>query len=65
MIKILLKKANFEYLLEMILNLLPYTLILNIIPLFIIEFSLKSILILSITFILQVCLLFKLADIFE
>ncbi|CAM3175568.1 hypothetical protein [Streptobacillus ratti] len=61
----LLKKANLEYLLETVLNILQFTLIINIIPLFIVELSLKSIIILTLTFILQVYLLFKLTDIFE
>ncbi|WP_064580621.1 hypothetical protein [Streptobacillus moniliformis] len=61
----LLKITNFEYLLETAVNILPFTMIINIIPLFIIELSVKPVLILTLIFILQVYLLFKLSDIFE
>ncbi|ACZ00862.1 hypothetical protein KX935_07590 [Streptobacillus moniliformis] len=65
MMEALLKITNFEYLLETAVNILPFTMIINIIPLFIIELSVKPVLILTLIFILQVYLLFKLSDIFE
>ncbi|WP_156299236.1 hypothetical protein [Streptobacillus canis] len=65
MIAALLKKTNFEYLLEGILNILPFTFILNLIPFLLVELSLTALIILAIIFILQVYLLFKLSDIVE
>ncbi|WP_064580018.1 hypothetical protein [Streptobacillus moniliformis] len=65
MMEALLKITNFEYLLETAVNILPFTMIINIIPLFIVELSVKPVLILTLIFILQVYLLFKLSDIFE
>lgn len=65
MIAALFKKTNFEYLLEGILNILPFTFILNLIPFLLVELSLTALIILAIIFILQVYLLFKLSDIVE